>query len=78
MTIDYARMQRVWPKQKGALTRALKITDEDERRAKVRQVCAAAVKEWDEIGAWPDDWARFQRALDDQLHWTESIRLEDL
>lgn len=78
MAIDYARMQKVWPKQKAALTRALKIADRDERIAKVKAVCKAAVKEWDEIEAWPDDWAHFQRALDDILYWHESVRIEDL
>lgn len=36
------------------------------------------MNEWDEIGAWPDDWSRWQRALNDVLPWNRSIDLEDL
>ena len=59
--IDYARMQREWPKQKRRLTLAVKSGDYE----RVLKVCALTVAEWDEIGAWPDDWALFERALDD-------------
>lgn len=61
MSIDYARMQRTHKIHKGRLTRALKTGD----RAKVEAAVLLAVAEWDEIGAWPDDWHRWQRALDD-------------
>jgi hypothetical protein len=61
--IDYERMNRVWPRQKAALTRAAKTGDPE----KVAQVCKDAVRVWDEIGAWPDDWSLFQRTLDDAL-----------
>lgn len=73
-TIDYARMKRVFPKQKAALTRAVKTGDVE----KVKEVCRKAVAEWDEIGAWPDDWARWERALNDLLSWRASIDLRDL
>ena len=76
--IDYRRMGRRFPQQKAALTRALNVKDPDERREKVIETCRKTVKEWDEIGAWPDDWARWQRALSDQLHWSDPTRLEDL
>jgi Arc/MetJ-type ribon-helix-helix transcriptional regulator len=59
--IDYARMQRVGPKQKAALTRAVKSGD----YRKLADVCRLAVTEWDAIGAWPDHWSNWQRALDD-------------
>jgi hypothetical protein len=59
--IDYARMSRVFPKQKAALTRAIKSGSRETLILTIR----AAVLEWNEIGAWPDDWARWQRALDD-------------
>lgn len=72
--IDYARMNQVWPKQKAALTRAKKTRDPE----KIAAVCQKAIKEWNEIGAWPDDWALFQRALDDSLPWHQSIDLNDL
>jgi len=74
MPIDYARMKKEWPKQKGALTRAVKTGDLE----KVKKVCADAVRVWDEVGAWPDDWARFQRALDDVAVYPEFVSLDDL
>ena len=58
--IDYARMQELHPKQKSALTRAMK-----KGYPAVVSACIVAVQEWDSIGAWPDDWSRWQRALDD-------------
>lgn len=72
--IDYDRMNRVGPKQKAALTRAIKTGDPE----KVAAVCQAAVQEWNEIGAWPDDWARWQCALNDLLPLHRQIDLSDL
>ncbi len=72
--IDYQRMNAVWPKQKAALTRACKTGDPE----KVAAVCKAAVAEWDAIGAWPDDWARFERALNDLLPFGSQVDLRDL
>lgn len=72
--IDYDRMQQVWPRQKAALTRATKTGDAE----KVAAVCIAAMDVWDEIGAWPDDWRLFQRALDDVLPWNSRVELADL
>lgn len=72
--IDYERMRKVWPKQKAALTRAKKTGDPE----KVAQVCRDAVRVWDEIGAWPDDWALFERTLNDMLPWHQSVDLRDL
>ena len=63
--IDYERMKKVYPKQKGTLTRATKITDPIKRYRAVLALCEKAVQEWDVIGAWPDEWSRWQRALDD-------------
>jgi hypothetical protein len=75
MTIDYATMQKNFPKQKAALSRAVKSGDVE----KIKATCKKTVAEWDAAGgAWPDDWARWQRALDDALPWSESVRLEDL
>lgn len=68
--IDYGRMRRVHPRQKAALTRALKTGDQE----KVAKVCAEAVQEWDAIGAWPDDWARWQRALDSVFLFSTDLR----
>lgn len=72
--IDYARMNRILPKQKAALTRAIKSGDPE----RIAKVCKAAVIEWNEIGAWPDNWHRWQIALDDALPWNQSIDLRDL
>lgn len=72
--IDYARMQAVWPRQKAALTRAKKTGDVD----KVAAVVKDAVRVWDEIGAWPDDWALFERTLNDMLPWHQSVDIRDL
>ena len=72
--IDYARMSREFPKQKAALTRALNSGIRD----RVVLTCAATVKTWDEIGCWPDDWSRWQRALDDVFPVFQAPRLEDL
>jgi hypothetical protein len=74
MTIDYARMKSVRRQQKSALTRAINSGNPD----KITEVCRKAVAEWDAIGAWPDDWSRWQRALSDALPWNCPINLEDL
>lgn len=73
-TIDYPRMQRRHRVHKAALTRAI---NSGEPR-KVEDACRAAVREWDEIGAWPDDWSRWQRALDDAYPFPEFTTLESL
>ena len=72
--IDYERMNKVFPKQKAALTRAKNSGDPE----KVLATCRKTVKEWNEIGAWPDDWALWQRTLDDSRDIYDSIELRDL
>ena len=72
--IDYDRMKREWPKQKAALTRAVKSGSAE----KVAAVCIAAVKVWDEFGAWPDDYTLFQRALRDVLPWNQWVDFDDV
>jgi hypothetical protein len=72
--IDYDRMSREFPKQKAALTRAINSGQRD----RVLLTCAATVKAWDEIGCWPDDWARWQRALDDVFPVFQAPDLRDL
>ncbi len=72
--IDYERMRQEWPKQKRALNRAVKTGD----ATKVAAVCIDAVKVWDEVGAWPDDWSLFQRGLDDVLPWNQRADLADV
>ncbi len=78
MSIDYALMKREFPKQKAALTRALNKPDAGERRLAVTHAARQAVKLWDRAGAWPDDWARWQRALEDVYPWYDVPRLESL
>ena len=65
MAIDYARMQKSGPKLKAQLTRATKLSDPDARYRAVLLACKNAVTEWNAVGAWVDDWSRWQRALDD-------------
>lgn len=74
MTINYTEMNRLYPLQKAALTRALKSGSRD----KVVAACRKAVRQWNANGGgWPDDWSRWQRALDDTLPMC-GTRLEDL
>lgn len=72
--IDYERMRREWPKQKAALTRAVKTGSPE----KVAAVCIAAVKVWDEVGAWPDDYTLFERSLNDMLPWNRQVNFDDV
>lgn len=76
--IDYDRMQRVYPKQKAALTRAVNHWRKTGDGSKVEKACREAVREWDEIGCWPDSWANWQVALDDTRHWNDQTDLRDL
>ncbi|QGZ16784.1 hypothetical protein PBI_DEWDROP_137 [Microbacterium phage Dewdrop] len=55
-------MARTYSAQKAALTRAMNKPEADREAAVVAE--ARRVKqEWG--NAWPDDWSRWQRALDD-------------
>jgi len=79
-TIDYARMQREHPKQKVALTRAMNAWRKGGKvdNSAVVKACREAVRVWDEIGCWPDDWSRWQIALNDTEHWHSHTDLRDL
>lgn len=72
--IDYERMNREHPKQKAALTRAVKSGNPEKVARTIKQTIAA----WNEIGAWPDDWSHWQRALDDMLPWNQQVDIADL
>jgi hypothetical protein len=72
--VDWNQMNKIRPAQKAALTRAIKTGDPE----KIAAVCKAAVAAWNEIGAWPDDWSRWQRALDDALGWPNSVDIKYL
>ena len=63
MTIDYERMNRIYPKQKAALTRAENSGDPN----KVVAAVLKAVHEWNEVGAWPDGWHRWNIAYQDAM-----------
>ncbi len=60
MSIDYVAMNKLYPKQKAALTRAKK-----QGPAAVLAACKKAVAEWNTIGAWPDGWHTWNIALGD-------------
>lgn len=53
--IDYARAKAKSPALKAALTRAKKQVGNAHYPA-VLAACKAAVKEWEQWGAWPDGW----------------------
>ena len=77
MAPDWRAAQPIYVKQKAALTRAIN----SRQPSKVVQACKKAVEEWGKApfnGAWPDDWSRWQRALDDALGFQHTVRLEDL
>jgi hypothetical protein len=72
---------RTWAQQKAGLTRAINSKVYD----KVVAECKRTIAEWEGLTyGWPDDWSRWQRALDDA--WWEArsqyldgkIRREDL
>lgn len=65
---------RTFAQQKAGLTRAINTKLPE----KVIAECRKTVAEWEEEGHWPDDWSRWQRALDDTLGWQRSMDLEDL
>lgn len=55
--------------QKAALTRAVNSKDP----AKVERTVRQTVAIWEGGGyAWPDDWHRWQRALDDATPWPQA------
>lgn len=60
--------------QKAALTRAINSKDKE----KVKAACKAAVTAWNKQGYWPDDWSRWQRALNDVHPAFEAPQLEAL
>lgn len=56
----------MYSRQKSALTRAVNSGD----AVKIETAVRKTVTEWnDGHYAWPDDWSRWQRALDDSRPW---------
>lgn len=64
MSIDYAKAAKQWPTQKSNLTRAIRSGD----TTKIIATTEKTLAQWDEVGSWPDDWSRWQRALDDAFN----------
>jgi hypothetical protein len=62
-------------RQRAALTRAVNRGQRD----RVGLAVHDAVREWNQPGRmWPDDWARWQRALDDVLPANGTVDIRDL
>ena len=72
---DYAAAKKMLTRQKSQLTRAVNTGDPE----KVAEACRDAIREWNQPGMfWPDDWARWQRALDDALPWHQQVDISSL
>lgn len=82
MAIDYAAANVQFRKQKSALTRAVNADRKNPTitsRANLLEVVTKAVTEWESPpfnGAWPDDWSRWQRALDDAYDFGSAPTLD--
>lgn len=73
--VDYDALDRMVKRQRAALTRAIRSGE----AGKVVMAARDAVREWNRPGlGWPDDWSRWQRAVDDALPWTEHLDIRDL
>lgn len=73
----YQAVNAAFKKQKAALTRATNSRNPE----KVMAAVVKAVREWrlpPFNGFWPDDWARWQNALDDALGYGASVDLRDI
>lgn len=73
--VDCDALNRMVRRQRAALTRAINSRDPE----KVILAARDAVREWNQPGAmWPDDWSRWQRAVDDVLPLAGHIDIRDL
>lgn len=73
--VDYDALNKMVRRQRAALTRAINSHDVDKLVVTIR----GAVREWNQPGAmWPDDWSRWQRALDDALPFHAQVDIADL
>jgi len=62
--VDWTAQQKMIRRQRAALTRATRSGDPE----RIVVVCRDAVAEWNSPGCiWPDDWPRWQSALDSAL-----------
>jgi len=74
MPTDYAALNKMIKRQRAALTRAKNSGD----REKILATVKAAVAEWNKPGMiWPDDWADWQRTLDDVFGWPSAPDITD-
>jgi hypothetical protein len=73
--VDYQALNRMVRRQRAALTRVVNSGDPE----RVVIACRDTVREWNQPGClWPDDWALWQRALDDVLPFHQHVSLADL
>jgi hypothetical protein len=73
--VDYQALNRMVRRQRAALTRTVNSGDPE----RVVIACRDAVRAWNQPGClWPDDWALWQRALDDVLPVRQHVSLADL
>jgi hypothetical protein len=73
--VDYRALDAMVRRQRARLTRAMRSGDPNA----VVLACRDAVAEWNRPGSmWPDDWSRWQRALDDATGSLGAVQLEDL
>ena len=76
--IDYAAANKMFRRQKTALTRAQNSGNPDA----VITACWKTVREWESTGTpWPDSWANWDIAFGDaayQMGYDLGLRLEDL
>ena len=73
--VDYQALNAMVRRQRARLTRATRSGNPNA----VVLACRDAVVEWNRPGSmWPDDWSRWQRALDDATGSLVAVRLEDL
>jgi hypothetical protein len=77
MPINYELAKREGPKLKAELTRA-QNADPATRYEQVLRACRHAVTCWQVWGAWPDNWSRWQRALDDAAFQHSRANRENL
>jgi hypothetical protein len=73
--INYEQASRTFKRLSRQLTTAINSGDKD----KVILACRDAVAAWSQPDmAWPDNWPRWQAALNDVLPWHDQVDLKDL
>ena len=73
--VDYDALNKMVKRQRAALTRAVNSGDVE----KIILTVQSAVREWNQPEVmWPDDWSRWQNALNDHLPLHQQIDIADL